>query len=260
MTISDIINAINDFAPLNLQESWDNSGVQVGDCNAGCTGALLCVDVTPVVVAEARERGCNLIVAHHPLLFKGLKSITGATPVERAVIEAIRAGITIYSAHTSLDSAPGGISHEMAEKLGAQVVGVLAPSPGDDKVGLGVVAQLPAPLSRDEFAALVKSAFGSPVCRCSAGTGEPISRIAMCGGAGGEFIPAAKAAGAQAYLTSDVRYHDFVDHGNDIFIVDIGHFESESCAKDIFYRLISKKFHNFAVYKSEKEQNPINYI
>ncbi len=260
MTNADIINAINEYAPLSLQEDWDNSGVQLGWSADECRGVLLCVDVTPAIVAEARERGCNLIVSHHPLIFKGLRSITGENPVQRAVLDAIRSGITVYSAHTSLDSAVGGISYTMARMLGAEVCAPLAPGkPGDD-TGLGVVATLPAPLSQAEFAELVKKTFGSPVCRCSAGTGAPISRIAMCGGAGGEFIPAAKAAGAQAYLTSDVRYHDFVDHGNDLFIVDIGHFESESCAKEIFYRVITEKFPNFAVYYSRNEKNPINYL
>ncbi|MDO4319945.1 MAG: Nif3-like dinuclear metal center hexameric protein [Bacteroidales bacterium] len=260
MTCREIINAVNEFAPLSLQESWDNSGVQLGCIDDECSGALLCVDVSPAVVDEAITRGCNLIVSHHPLIFKGLRNITGATPVEHAVMQALRHGIKVYSAHTSLDSTRGGVSHAMASRLGAEVTSVLSKSVADPETGLGVVARFDRALSADELVARVHSAFGSPVARCSVRPDGPVTQVAMCGGAGGEFIAAAKAAGAQAYITSDVRYHDFVDHGRDIFIIDIGHYESESCAKDIFYRVISEKFPNFAVYYSEIEKNPINYL
>ena len=260
MRIREILDTINAFAPLNLQESWDNSGVQVGDTSEECTGVLLCVDATETIIDEAWQRGCNLVVAHHPLLFRGLKQIVGKSVVERTVLKAIREGITVFSAHTSLDSTRGGISWEMARMLGAEVTSVLAPSTADSSVGLGVVAELPEAVEPREFAELVKKTFGSPSCRCTFLPSEPIKRIAMCGGAGGEFIPKAIASGAQAYISSDTRYHDFVDHGQDIFLVDIGHYESESCAKHIFYRVINEEFPNFAVCKSELEKNPINYF
>lgn len=258
-TQADIINAIAAAAPLSLQLSWDNSGVQVGDTSRPCSGVMLCVDPTPTVIDEAAERGCNLVVSHHPLLFKGLKHITGATPVEQAVIKAITKGISIYSAHTPLDSTVGGISYTMARMLGARVTEVLDPFDADPATGIGVVARFDRPLSADEFVSRVKEAFGSPVCRCSEAPDSPIECVAMCGGAGGEYLPRAVKAGAQAFLSSDIRYHDFVDHGGEIFIVDIGHFESESCAKDIFYHVITEKFPNFAVCKSELEKNSINY-
>lgn len=260
MKIAEIIAAINAFAPLSLQEPWDNSGVQVGTVDAECTGALVCVDVTPAVVAEAAARGCNLIIAHHPLLFKGLKRICpGDNVVEQSVIDAIRGGITVFSSHTSLDSAPAGISRRMAGMLGASPAGPLAPGSTDD-CGLGCIASFDPPISRDEFIARIKAAFGSPVVRCSAKTPPLISRIGICGGAGGEFIPRAIEAGCDAMLTSDVRYHDFVDFGRRILIADIGHFESEECAKQIFYEIISDFFPTFAVYKSESETNPIKYL
>ncbi len=259
MTNRDIINAITDFAPLSYQESWDNSGVQVGCVDDECSGVMLCVDVTETVVDEAIARRCSLIVSHHPLLFRGLKSITGATAVERCAIKAIRHGLTIFSAHTCLDSTRGGISHTMAKMLGATVERVLEPQ-ADPEIGLGVVATLPQPMAAADFAALVRRTFNSPVCRTTPMPEHSISRIALCGGSGGEFIPAAIKAGAQAYINSDTRYHDFVDYADSIFLVDIGHFESENCAKSIFYDVICKKFPNFAVYKSELEKNPINYL
>lgn len=260
-TVGQIINAVADFAPLSLQESWDNSGVQVGATDIACTGVMLCVDVTPDVIAEAAARGCNLVIAHHPLLFRGLKQIVpGNNIVQQAVIDAIRGGITVYSSHTALDSAPGGISHRMAAMLGARVTRVLAPAPDSASAGLGVVAVFDKPLAAADFIGRVKGAFSSPVVRCSAWPADDISTIALCGGSGGEFIAAAIAAGAQAYLSSDIRYHDFVDYGKQTFLCDIGHFEAESCAKQIFYELISENFPNFAVYKSESETNSIKYL
>jgi len=259
-SVQNIIDVVADFAPQYLQESWDNTGVQVGGTDIPCTGTMLCVDATPQVIAEAAARRCNLVISHHPLLFRGLKRISpGPDVVQQTVIDAIRADITVYSSHTALDSTPGGISHRMAAMLGAKITAVLAPN-GTDGCGLGVVAALPKPLTPATFITLVKNTFGSTTVRCSQGTGHDISILALCGGSGGEFIPAAISAGAQAYLSSDIRYHDFVDFGKQIFLSDIGHFEAESCAKEIFYELISEKFPNFAVYKSESETNSIKYL
>lgn len=261
MTIARIIDAINNFAPLSLQESWDNSGVQVGAVDRECTGVLLCVDVTPGIIDEAARRGCNLVIAHHPLLFRGLKQICpGDNVVQQSVIEAIRHDITVFSSHTSLDSTPGGISHRIARMLGAEVLSPLS-APEGSETGLGVVAVFDKPLTPAQFVERVKDAFGSSVVRCSAALPDAtIRRIALCGGSGGEFIPLAVEKGCDVMLTSDVRYHDFVDFGKRIFIADIGHYESEECAKQIFYDIISDFFPNFAVCKSETERNPINYL
>lgn len=260
ITKRQIIDAVNGFAPLSLQESWDNSGVQVGDIDSACTGVLLCVDCTPVIIDEAIARGCNLVISHHPLLFRGLKHICpGNSLVEDTVIRAITAGISVFASHTALDSARGGISWHIASMLGAEVESVLSPG-HTEGTGLGVTARFAQPLSCTELAARIKDTFGSPVVRCSAPGPRPISRIGICGGSGGEFIPAAISAGCQAYLCSDTRYHDFVDYGKRIFLTDIGHFESEECAKQIFYNIISEFFPNFAVYKSESERNSINYL
>lgn len=264
MQVKDVISAIESFAPPALQESWDNTGLQTGDAEAECTGVLICLDPTEEVVAEAVRRECNLVVSHHPLLFRGLKHITGATPVERTVVVAIRAGVAIYSSHTALDSARGGVSYAIARSIGARVERVLRPASGssaDAGEGLGVVAVFPEPLIPADFIARVKHACGSGILRCTApADGLAISRIAVCGGAGGEFIPDAVAACADAYLTADVRYHDFGEWADRIFIVDAGHYETESCTKMLFMQLIKEKFANFAVYISATEKNPINYL
>lgn len=127
MKIKDIVCALERFAPLPLQDGWDNAGLQVGLTEAEVTGALLCLDVTEAVVDEAVELGYNLIVSHHPLIFGGLKSITGRNYVERCVMKAIQHGIAICSHHTNMDNATGGVNHRIAEKLGLKNLRFLAP-------------------------------------------------------------------------------------------------------------------------------------
>ena len=123
----DIIKAIEEFAPLPLQEEFDNSGVQVGDVNQPVTGALLCLDITEEVIDEALELECNLIISHHPLAFKPFKSLTGSSYIERCMMKACKHDLVIYSAHTNLDNAAGGVSFRMAEMIGLQNVRVLSP-------------------------------------------------------------------------------------------------------------------------------------
>lgn len=261
-TLQDIVGAIESFACPGLQESWDNTGWQLTPTSPAateCTGVLVCLDVTPERIDEAVTSGCNLVISHHPLIFRGLKSITGATPAERTVIRALSAGVAVYSSHTALDSASSGVSHELGRMLGLTGMEVLVPGtvPG---TGLGVIGTVDPPVSPEELVARVKEVYCSPVVRRTAGRGSRgISRIALCSGSGGEFITTAIDRGACAYVTSDVRYHDFLDHGREILIVDTGHYESEKCTKSIFSRIISEKFPNFAIRMPQSEHNPVSY-
>ncbi|MCM1484280.1 MAG: Nif3-like dinuclear metal center hexameric protein [Muribaculaceae bacterium] len=258
--ISQIISAIEDFAPLRLQEEWDNSGLQVGSAEAPCTGIMLCVDPTEEVIREAAATGCNLVIAHHPLLFRGLKTITGANPVQRAVIAAIQLGITVYSAHTSMDNAHAGVSARMSRMLGLADVKVLEPRPTDPATGSGAIGTLPEPLPVSAFIQRIKDTFDTPVVRCSVSRPQSVSRVALCGGAGAFLIPRAVTLGADAFICSDTRYHEFADFGSDILIADIGHYESEHCITSIFYDIIREKFPNFAVRQSVAATNPITYM
>lgn len=261
ITKRDIINALEIVAPLNLQESYDNSGVQIADTSGKCSGVMICVDVTPGIIDEAVRKNCNLIVTHHPLMFRPVKSIQQRNRVEQSIMAAIRAGIDIYSCHTSIDNAPSGrsVSHQMARMLNLSDIKTLVPIDSDG-AGSGIIAELPRPMTVSQVVELIKTTFHSPVARCApAPDSTLITRIALCGGAGADFIPQAIAQGARLYLTSDCKHNHFIDHRQQIFLVDIGHFESEECTKEIFYQIISEKFPNFAVYKSEKEKNPITY-
>ena len=266
MKIREITDAIEQYAPLRLQEEWDNAGIQVGDPDADITGVLLCTDATEAVVAEAIERGFNLVIAHHPLIFRGLKKIMGRTPVERAVAMAIKHDITIYSAHTNMDSAWQGVSFRMADKIGMTNVRFL----DDNRVepygehestsaGCGVIGDI-EPMAAREVMKRVKAAFEVGAVRYSGDAERIVSRVALCGGAGGFLLDKAVAMGAQMYVTADMRYHDFLDNAQRIVVADIGHYESEHFTKEIFLEIIQKKNPTFAVDFAKKETNQVNYL
>lgn len=258
--VKDISAVIEAFAPKGLQESYDNAGLQVGDPEMETTAALLCLDITEDVFREALERHCNLIISHHPLLFKGLKEVTGHTATERIVINAIRNNIAIYSAHTNLDSAWEGVSHEIAHILGVHNLSVLEPQAGNPEIGLGVVGNI-QPLPKLEFLRKIKEAFNVKCLRYSSQSPQLVVRkVAVCGGSGASLIPEAIEAKADIIITSDVKYHDFTTYGLDIIIADIGHYESEVCTKKIFSRIIREKYPDFVTYFAESESNPVKFM
>lgn len=241
MFAGEIIELIESVAPLSNQESWDNSGLQIGQRNQQVSSALLCIDVTEDVVDEAIENNCQMIVSHHPLLFKGLKRISSETYIERCVLKIICHGLVVYSAHTSIDKYRSGVSGKMAERLGICNYSVL--SPYNAEVGLGVIGDLPQPLTITDFLELLKDAFHTSVIRYlpSFVDSDNILRVAMCGGAGSEFLPDAIGQGAQAYVSADFKYHEFFNSDGRISVFDIGHFESEQHTKELFYELLADK-------------------
>ncbi len=259
MKIAEVTRLIEEMAPLSLQESWDNCGLQVGDADAEATGALLCLDVTEAILDEAIAKGLNLIITHHPLIFRGLKSLTGKSHIERIVMRAIKSDIAIYSAHTNMDSAWGGVSHLIARKMGLEHITVLCPQ-ADAQSGLGVVGDLPSHQDALAFLARVKEIFGVGAVRYAGDATKKVKRVAICGGAGAEFVNDAIAHHADVYVTGDVKYHEFQGVSERILIADIGHYESEHFTKEIFSEIFTKKIPNFAVQYAELEKNPINYL
>ena len=259
--VKEIAKAIEDFAPLSLKESWDNPGLQVGDPEMDVTAVLLCLDVTEEIMAEAKKRDCNMIVSHHPLIFGGLKRLTGATPTERIAADALLSGIAIYSAHTNLDSTYEGVSYEMAHMLGMKECRPLEKSAtGDETNGLGIVGEV-SPTPKLEFLRKVKEAFAVRDLRYSAQTpGIVVRKVALCGGSGGSLLKAAIASGADVYLCGDLKYHDFMSYGSDILLADIGHFESELCSRKILCRAIREVYPECVTYFSECERNPIGIL
>jgi len=266
MRIREITDAIEQYAPLRLQEEWDNAGIQVGDPEADISGILLCTDATEAVVAEAVDRGFNLVIAHHPLIFRGLKKIMGRTPVERTVAMAIKHDVTIYSAHTNMDSAWQGVSFRMADKIGMTEVNFLddnrvEPYGEQDSTsaGCGVIGNI-KPMPAREVLKRVKEAFEVGAIRFAGDADRMVDRVALCGGAGSFLLDKAVQQGAQLYVTADMRYHDFLDNAQRIVIADIGHYESEHFTKEIFLEIIQKKNPTFAVAFAEHETNQVNYL
>ena len=256
--VKDVVKVIEDFAPLSLQEGWDNSGLCIGSVDSPVSSVLFGLDCTPELVDEAVACGADMIVTHHPLIFSGLKKISPDNPVGEAVIKAIRAGISIYAAHTSADKVIAGVSGAMAARLGLVNVSIL--DEDGDGTGLGVVGDLPQPLTAQEAVALVKEKFSLKAMRTSRPLEGRISRVAMCGGSGGSLIGAAIKSGAQLYLSGDISYHNFFTKEG-FMIMDIGHYESEIEIVDILFSLIKKKIPTFAVRITQNiYSNPIFYF
>ena len=258
MKVKDIISVIEGFAPLSVQEGWDNSGLCIGSPEDEVNGVLVALDCTPELVDEAIAAGADMIVTHHPLIFSGLKKISPQTQVGRAVIKAVKAGVSIYAAHTSADKVLAGVSGDMARKLGLEDVEILQKD-GED-VGLGVVGNLQEPLSSEDVIRLVKERFGLKMAKVSRPLEEKVSRVAMCGGSGGSLIGEARKSGAQLYISGDISYHNFFAEDG-FMIMDIGHYESEIGIVDILFSLIKKNFPTFAVRITQNlNSNPIYYF
>lgn len=364
MKIAEIIQVLEQVAPPSYQENYDNAGLLTGDQSWDCTGIVCTLDATEAVIMEAKNKGCNLVVAHHPIIFGGLKKINGKNYVEKAVIAAIKNDIAIYAIHTNLDNVLQGVNDRIADKLGlinrtilaakenllmklftfvpiahaekvrsaifeagggnignysecsfnVEGTGTFKAGEGTDpfmgkigeqhkeheikievifpaylqqkivaamikahpyeevaydivplanrfqQVGSGLLGELPEALDEAELLSRVKSAFGLSVIKYTALRHKKVKKIALCGGAGSFLISRAIQAGADFYLTSDVKYHEFFDANNRIVIADIGHWESEQFTIDLLFDILSKEFPTFAVLKTGIRTNPVNYF
>jgi dinuclear metal center YbgI/SA1388 family protein len=257
--IRDIIGLLERWAPPEYQENYDNSGLITGDQNLDCTGVLVCLDSTEKVILEAEQNGCNLIVSHHPLIFKPVRNILPDNSTGKILIHAIRNGIAIYAIHTNLDNVLSGVNAAIADKLGLKHREILKIQSDNPYIGSGLIGDLPKPVTELQLLALVKQLFRIPVIRYSPLTGKSVSRIAVCGGAGSFLITNALEAGADFFLTADLKYHEFFIPEGDCVLADIGHFESEQFTIDLLHDAIRKKYPNFAVLKSSTVTNPVNY-
>ena len=259
MKVRDVVLAIEAEVPLCWQESYDNAGLVVGNPDAEVERVLVALDITEEVVEEAIEAGAQMVVAHHPVIFRPIKRLAWANRQQRTIAKAIAAGVALYSAHTNLDGAPTeGISHKLAEMLGLKEVALLEAS-AHEGVGIGVVAEVAEPVDAVEMLAKIKTTLGVEALRHSPIRCEKVGRVAICSGSGGSLIEAAERAGADLYLSADFKYHDFVD-ADHMILVDAGHFETEICAIDILFEILSKKLPTFALQKSCRSTNPVNYM
>ncbi|WP_246601744.1 Nif3-like dinuclear metal center hexameric protein [Hymenobacter profundi] len=362
-TLADLMRVLEQAAPLAYQESYDNAGLQCGNPQLEVKGVLIALDCTLAVVDEALARGCNVVVAHHPLIFKPLKRLTGANEVEQTLLKAIKHDVALYAAHTNLDNVRHGVNRKLADKLGLQNLRILDPkfgtlgklvtyvppthtdavlqalydagagqvgnysqcsfrtdgtgtyTPGADTnpfqgtpgqpetaqeqrvevllplhlqgaalralrqahpyeevayeliklenvhqdVGSGMVGELPEPLPPQEFRARLRAALGVPVVKYTE-FAQPIKTVALCGGAGSFLTGKARAAGAQAYVTGDLKYHEYFAAEGQLMLCDVGHYESEQFTSEIFRDLLTSAFtRKFAVLIAETLTNPVRY-
>jgi len=341
-TVGQISRFLESIAPLTYQEDYDNAGLLTGNPDMEVSGVLVCLDATEAVISEAIERGCNLVVSHHPIVYKAIKKLTGSTYVERSLIKAIKNDIAIYIIHTNLDNVYyNGVNQQIADKLGLHDTRILLPSTAlfsltvtlpenqretlcalltslgaeagtitqvhlpetrqrafvqisfkvpaglkntvlsavhqtpnleisdyslsvlenkDITVGAGMIGHLPNPISGEAFLQLVKDSMAAPCIRYTAIPDKPVQKVAFCGGSGSFLLPDAIRQGADVFLSSDFKYHQFFDATGQIFIADIGHFESEQYTTPLLADLLSKKFTNFAVHCVKTITNPVNYF
>ena len=262
MKLKEVLDALERFAPLPLQESWDNAGLQIGLTEAdSVSGALLCLDVTEQVVDEAIRRGYNLVVSHHPLLFRGLKQITTADAVQRTVVKAVKAGVAIVSMHTNLDSAPGGVNFRIAQRLGLTDVDFFARKRVDgQEAGSGVIGTLANPLSSSDFVQMVKTRMEAQVAQCNQLLRRPVCRVAICGGAGDFLLPDALREGADAFITGEMHYHQYQGYDQQLQIVVIGHYESEHFTAQLLADQLAQALPALPTAVAQSMQNPIHYL
>ena len=364
MIIRDVIDYLQELAPLSYAEDFDNVGLLVGDKNEKLTGILVTLDTLESVIDEAIEKNCNLIVSFHPILFKGLKKLTGSNYVERTVLKAIQHNIAIFAIHTALDNAFEGVNGIICDQLNLKKKQILIPKSSTIKKlttyvpseeaetlrtalfnagaghignyshcsfnldgkgtylgnensnptkgekgkihieeetkitvvfeghlektiiktlfenhsyeevayeiitldntnqtrGMGMVGELETPLSETKFLQLLKNTFSTPTIRHSNLTGKSIKKVAVLGGSGSFAINHAKACSADAFVSADMKYHDFFTAENAILLADIGHYESEQYTKNFLVAYLSKKITNFAVVLSETDTNPVKYF
>lgn len=252
ITVRDVYNYIDTFAPFSSQCEWDNSGLNVGDMSAQVKKIALCLDATAHTVNMAVNEGADLLVTHHPLIFSPTKSVCS----DSAVYTAVKSGLNIICVHTPWDKACGGVNDVLADALKLQDSEVLHDSEGEDMLRVG---NLSCPVSEKEFAVFVKDKVNAGVVRFNA-RNVPVRRVAVGGGSCSEFMSEAKKAGADALVTADVKHHSFLDaNDEEITLFDAGHFNTENLSVSALAKLLGKKFSEVDVL-CLGIKDPISYV
>lgn len=262
MKIVKVLHALEKFAPLPLQEDYDNAGLQIGLTEAEVSGALLCLDVTEEIIDEAIALGCNLIVSHHPLIFRKLSHITGEDTVQRTVMKAIRNDICIVSMHTNMDSARGGVNYKISEKMGLVQLRFFGKQQTVDGVdgGEGVIGVLPEPVAADDLVIMLKRTFDVEYVMANQLLRRPIRKVALCGGAGDFLLDEAIRQGADAFVTGEMHYHQYFGHDQQIQIAVIGHYQSEQFTNEVFRDIIERECPGVKCFLTRTNTNPIIYL
>ncbi|MDR2584982.1 MAG: Nif3-like dinuclear metal center hexameric protein [Prevotellaceae bacterium] len=266
MTAREVARVVETWAPLSVQETWDNAGFCVGNPQTEVTGVVLCLDSTPSVVEEAVALGANMVISHHPLIFGGIKQLCEQDTVAQTVAYSIKNDLVIYSAHTNADKVATGVSWVMANQLNLQNIKTLSP---DNKlsdfdpsctIGLGAIGDLVTPFEAFPFLQTVKRLFSLSCLRVGPIFVPKIHKVAVCGGSGAPLIPVAIELGADIFLSGDIGYHHFFSTSGKMIVADMGHYESEIGIVHKIAHLLSEKNLNFAVHLSKNSTNPIQYF
>lgn len=264
MTVQAIADVIENVAPLQWQDDFDNAGLQVGDCEQSVSAVMVCLDVTEDILVEAAKKGCNLVVSHHPLIFSPLRQVAGLSYQQRCVEKAIKSDIAIYAAHTNLDNAKGGVNYRIAQKIGLGGLQFLQPK-FEGQCGSGLVGTLRRPMGEIEFLEKLKKVFGVEDLQHSCLSGRTIEKVALCGGAGSFLYGAAVEAGADAFVTGEISYHTYFDAagaygGHGLLLAEMGHYESERFTIDLLAEIVSEAFPTLRVEKTELMTDPIMHL
>lgn len=265
MNIKSLIDLIHSVAPSEFQEPYDNSGLITGHPDTEIRGVLICLDAIEAVVDEAIQLGCNVIVAHHPILFRPIKRLNGFDYIERTIIKAIRHDIAIFAVHTNLDNVfYSGVNGKIAERLSLSDVEILLPKPNilykNKEVGAGMIGRLSQAMPVLEFMNWMKVKMDISHIRHTDLCRSQIEVVALCGGAGSFLISEAKRKGADIFVTADLKYHEFFDADGQMILVDIGHYESEKYTIELLYTLITNNFSTFAAHCTKTVTNPVKYL
>jgi dinuclear metal center YbgI/SA1388 family protein len=223
-----IMGLLEDLAPSGLAEPWDNVGLMIGSRPDPVSGVMVALDPTVEAVQAARKAGLNLLLTHHPLLFKPLSSVDPTTPTGAAVFCAVQEGVSILAAHTNLDSALGGVNDVLADLLGLKETCPLVPAATEDGAGMGRLGRLDQPRSLGKVAAMIKEALGTGSLRMVGAPDKSVSRVALCGGSGGDLVGAAFEAGADLYLTGEAAHHHAREaEFRGLALIEAGHYSTE---------------------------------
>lgn len=264
-----IIRMLEEMAPQNYAENWDSVGLQVGNEDTAIDKVMVALEVTAAVAAEAEEKSVDLIIAHHPLIFKPIKSITEHDPMGQTLRRLIRADIHVYVAHTNLDIAWGGLNDTLADLLDMERVEMLKPSevqPSEGRhIGLGRIGYLTEALLLKDLALALKESLHAVKLRYVGNPEHKIRKVALCSGAGADLLGDAHRAGCDVLITGDVKYHEAREAEMlGIALIDAGHFETESTAvsalADWLREKSDEKGYEISVIESDTLVNPFVFV
>lgn len=259
-TVKEICLFLDRFAPLELAEDWDNVGLLLGDDAVRVAQALTCLTLTEDVADEAISLDSQLIVTHHPILFRKTRRITSATVEGRVLLKLAANGVAVYSPHTGYDSALRGINQQLAEKLSLENIEPIRPLETDAASGSGRCGNVSKELSLGDFVGHVKTSLGLDKLQFVSGDGRPIKRVGVACGSAAEFLHDATAKGCDVLVTGEARFHALLEaRATGVAMVLLGHFASERHAMEHMAEVLSAEFQSLRVSASQSESDPLEW-